>query len=120
MTFEETKQLVKDLNISDNEEDIVFKAAVYMLYSITNRTVGVNRIKKETGYSWKEVWFLDNNFRANNILHGHRWNVYLGEDFLHDVVEIACCALAAAGQLMVYCETTYIRRTIYLYEDYFK
>lgn len=100
MKIAEVIEMVKGLNISEDEESQTFKAAVVLLYGMTNETVSCQKLKRGTGYWWKEIYFLMNNFRANLIIADYHWEVPIVEDDLQNVIEITCMAMAGAGELI--------------------
>jgi hypothetical protein len=100
MDLELIKDTVKQLNIADNEDDLTFKAAVILLCGLSENTCGYMKLKKITGYYWKEVAFILNNFWANCIIYESQWSVNLSENNLEDLIEISLCSLAGAGEVI--------------------
>lgn len=100
MKIEEVIDMVRGLNITEDEESLTFKAAIVLLYGMTNETVRLQNLKRATGYWWKEIYFLINNFRANLVIVDYHWEVPISEDDLQNLVEITCIAMAGAGKLV--------------------
>lgn len=100
MKIEEVIEVVRGLNITEDEESLTFKAAVVLFYGLMNETVSPQKLKRATGYWWKEVYFIINNYRANLVIVGYEWEVVIVEDDLENVIEITCVAMAGAGELV--------------------
>lgn len=100
MKIEEVIETIRSLNITEDEESLTFKSAVILLYGMTNGTVSPQKLKRATGYWWKEVYFIVNNFRANLVIVGYNWELIIVEDDLQNLIEITCLAMAGAGELV--------------------
>ena len=99
MTLKEITTLVRDMNIVEDEENLSFKSAVVLLSGINLDTCCLSKIKKFTGYWWKEVFFIMHNFWANGIIYQYNYNLEGGDD-TEQFFEIILCAMAGAGELV--------------------
>lgn len=97
MTLHETIQEVKGLNITDDENDLTFKAAVIILWACSNQTWNLKRIEWVTGYKKEDVYLICGNLRAGGFLD---YEFYMEEP--GNIIEFTCICMMAAGVLMIY------------------
>lgn len=96
----EIKELVRSMNLTEDEKDLTFKAAVILWYGLSNNTVSYMKIKRSTDYWWKEVVFVLHNFRASGVITGVVWTINIGDDETENFFEIVLCAMAGAGEIV--------------------
>lgn len=118
--IKETNKIVEQLNITEDKDSLVFKAAVILLYGVSNNTCCTQRLKRATGYWWKEVGFIVNNFWASGIIKEYRWDFFLSEDDLNSLLEITCCAMAGAGELRAQGREVGKDEIAYSWEEYMR
>jgi hypothetical protein len=99
MTYKEIHNMMVDFKISENE-CLVFKSSVIIMYGLQNNTVSKNKIKKATGYSWEDIFFIFHNLRANDIIKEYEWNLEDLENEETNWIELILCAMAGAGELV--------------------
>lgn len=97
MTLEKIKDIAKEARIDDNEESLTFKASVILLYGILNNTCSVNKLKKGTGYWWKEVYFIVHNFWAAGIIQAYQYDVDFSDS---EIISLTLYAMVGAGELV--------------------
>lgn len=104
MTRDEVYNLVKELNISDKEDE-VFKAAMVFLYGISNDTVNRAKIAKGLLFYSKDVNRIIDNLWENGIIEEYNYCLDFGfDDGLETIIGITVVAMAGAGQIKSYRE----------------
>jgi len=99
MGLGEIKNIVKEMNITEDEEDLCFKAAVILLSGLSMGTCSCSKLKRFTNYWWKEVLFIMHNYWANGIIYEYHWNLQETES-PNDTFEIILCSMAASGEIV--------------------
>jgi len=100
MDVESIRDHVRQLRICEDEDGLVFKAAVLLLYGISVDTCSISKLKRGTGYWWREVHFIVHNFWANGVIFEYHWNLEQCETDLEALVEIVLCSMAGAGEII--------------------
>jgi hypothetical protein len=74
-SFAEVERAIDELKI-DNRGTLGFKAVTIFLWGILNETFNTTRIRKYSGYDWKDIRRIISNFRKNKFCdeHGLIWS----------------------------------------------
>lgn len=60
-----------DVDINDND----FKEWVVIIYGLYNDTVSANKIKKGTGFTMKEVYYIIDNCWEKGYIKSYKWDM---------------------------------------------
>ncbi len=99
MTFQEAVDLTKQMNISE-EDSLTFRAAVILLMGLSLHW-DLDKIEQETGYCSKDINFVINNLKQNQVL--KEGIVYADiYDEKNGWIEFILIAMCGAGELVRY------------------
>lgn len=100
MTFQEAKDFILENRFAE-PENICFRAAVVIWWSLHNHTWDVIKIHKATGYEKSEIRLFIDNLKSNDRLcNGVLYLDYTPDDYVHNMVELTLLFMLAANEII--------------------
>lgn len=100
MKLEEILSVVREMNITNDESCLTFKAAVCLFYGINKNTVSALEIQLGTGYAKQEVEKIINNLSGNGIIQDNKYCFEYNDDSENTFMEFILCAMAGGGEIV--------------------